>query len=205
MAFINLRAREIQIKIVYYGPAHSGKTANLRRIYALYRNRLQSRLLTVTAGDERTIFLDFMTFTVPRINGFDLKVRIYTVPGHEPCAEIRKTVLKGADGIVFVADLSAMRKTNIMSLIDLRSNLRVPRQRPRTDPAGLPAQQVRPRRTGNAPAARGDAALRPERRIPTPVFRRQRGQGQERGLDAEEDHHHHHGRSRKALPRGDLI
>jgi GTPase SAR1 family protein len=124
MAFINLRAREIQIKIVYYGPAHSGKTANLRRIYALYRNSLQSRLLTVTAGDERTIFLDFMTFTVPRINGFDLKVRIYTVPGHEPCAEIRKTVLKGADGIVFVADLSAMRKTNIMSLIDLRSNLR---------------------------------------------------------------------------------
>jgi GTPase SAR1 family protein len=124
MAFINLRAREIQIKIVYYGPAHSGKTANLRRIYALYRNSLQSRLLTVTAGDERTVFLDFMTFTVPRINGFDLKVRVYTVPGHEPCAEIRKTVLKGADGIVFVADLSAMRKTNIMSLIDLRSNLR---------------------------------------------------------------------------------
>ena len=124
MAFINLRAREIQIKIVYYGPAHSGKTANLRRIYALYRNRLQSRLLTVAAGDERTILLDFMTFTVPRINGFDLKVRIYTVPGHEPCTEIRKTVLKGADGIVFVADLSAMRKTNIMSLIDLRSNLR---------------------------------------------------------------------------------
>jgi mutual gliding-motility protein MglA len=124
MAFINLRAREIQIKIVYYGPAHSGKTANLRRIYAIYRNSLQSRLLTVTAGDERTVFLDFMTFTVPRINGFDLKVRIYTVPGHEHCAEIRKTVLKGADGIVFVADLSAMRKTNIMSLIDLRSNLR---------------------------------------------------------------------------------
>src|SRR5512137_1565373 len=122
MAFINLRAREIQVKIVYYGPAQSGKTANLRRIYALYRNSLQSRLLTVTPGEARTTFLDFMTFTVPRVNGFDLKVRIYTVPGHEHCAEIRKTILRGADGIVFVADLSAMRKTNILSLIDLRTN-----------------------------------------------------------------------------------
>ena len=86
MAFINLRAREIQIKIVYYGPAQSGKTANLRRIYALYRNSLQSRLLTVTPGEARTTFLDFMTFTVPRVNGFDLKVRI------------SKSIIKGSMG-----------------------------------------------------------------------------------------------------------
>jgi len=124
MAFINLRAREIQIKVVYYGPAGSGKTANLRRIDSLHRNGVQSRLLTVTAGGERTVFLDFMALTIPRVNGFDLKVRIYTVPGHETYAETRRTILKGADGIVFVADPSAMRKTNIMSLLDLRSNLR---------------------------------------------------------------------------------
>ena len=124
MAFINLRAREIQIKIVYYGPAQSGKTANLRRIDSLYRDSLPSRLLTVAAGGERTVFLDFMAFTVPRVNGFDVKVRIYTVPGHERYHETRRTVLKGVDGVVFVADLSAMRKTNLMSLIELRSNLR---------------------------------------------------------------------------------
>jgi mutual gliding-motility protein MglA len=124
MAFINLRAHEIQIKIVYYGPAQSGKTANLRHIYSLYRSSLQSELLTVAAGGERTVFLDFMAFTVPQVNGFDLKVRIYTVPGHDRHGEVRRTILKGADGIVFVADLSAMRKTNIMSLIDLRTNLR---------------------------------------------------------------------------------
>lgn len=124
MAFINLRAREIQLKIVYCGPAQSGKTANLRRVYSLCRDSLQSRLLTVAAGGERTLFCDFMAFTVPGVGGFDLKVRIYTVPGHELYSEVRKTILKGTDGIVFVADLSAMRKTNVLSLIELRSNLR---------------------------------------------------------------------------------
>jgi GTPase SAR1 family protein len=124
MAFINLRAREIQVKIVYYGPAQSGKTANLRRIYSLYRDSLDSKLLTVTAGGERTLFCDFMAFTVPQVKGFDLKVRIYTVPGHEHSGEVRKAILKGTDGIVFVADLSAMRKTNMLSLIELRSHLR---------------------------------------------------------------------------------
>jgi len=124
MAFINLRAREIQIKIVYCGPAQSGKTANLRRIYALYGDSLQSKLLTVAAGGERTVFCDFMAFTLPQVNGFDLKVRIYSVPGHERYGEVRRNILKGTDGIVFVADLSAMRKTNMLSMIELRSHLR---------------------------------------------------------------------------------
>ena len=123
MAFLNLREREIQLKIVYYGPANAGKTANLRHISSRLRDSLQSRLLTITPDGTRTVFLDFMAFTITNINGFDLKVRLYTVPGHPQYAQVRKTLLKGADGIVFVADPAAMRKTNMLSLLDLCSNL----------------------------------------------------------------------------------
>jgi len=123
MAFINLRTLEIQIKIVYYGPAQSGKTANLRYIYATYRDALPSKLLTVSAGGDHTVFLDFLPIAVTGIDGFTLKVRIYTVPGHELYDETRKTLLRGVDGIVFVADASAMRKANILSLKNLQSNL----------------------------------------------------------------------------------
>ena len=123
MAFINLREREIQIKVVYYGPAGSGKTANLRHINAHLDDRLESRLLTISPDGNRTVFLDFLAFTLADAHGFDLKVRLYTVPGHPPCAHVRKTLLKGTDGIVFVADPSAMRKTNMMSMLDLCSNL----------------------------------------------------------------------------------
>jgi hypothetical protein len=128
MAFINLRTREIQIKIVYYGPAGSGKTTNLRYIYTTYPDALPSKLLTVSAGGDPTVFLDFLPITITDIDGFALKVRIYTVPGHDLYDETRKTVLRGVDGIVFVADASAMRKTNILSLKNLQSNLLVYRK-----------------------------------------------------------------------------
>jgi GTPase SAR1 family protein len=123
MAFINLRTHEIQIKIVYYGPAKSGKTANLRYIYSTYREALPSKLLTVNAGGDPTIFLDFLPITLTDIDGFSLKVRVYTVPGHDLYDETRRTILRGVDGVVFVADASAMRKTNFLSLKNLESNL----------------------------------------------------------------------------------
>jgi small GTP-binding protein len=123
MAFINLRTREIQIKIVYCGPPQAGKTANLRYLYHKHKNSFPSKLLTVTAGGDRTVFFDFLPFTLTAVNGVDLKVRLYTVPGHDRYEETRKTILKGVDGIVFVADASAMRKTNILSLKNLQSNL----------------------------------------------------------------------------------
>jgi signal recognition particle receptor subunit beta len=123
MALINLRTREIQIKIVYCGPARSGKTANLSYLYHTHPNAFPSKLLTVTAGGDRTVFFDFLQFTLSAINEFDLKVRLYTVPGHDRYEETRKTILKGVDGIVFVADASAMRKANILSLKDLQSSL----------------------------------------------------------------------------------
>lgn len=123
MAFVNLRTREIQVKIVYCGPVRSGKTANLRNLYHMHKTSFPSKLLTVTAGGDRTVFFDFLPFTLPGVNGFDLKVRLYTVPGHDRYEETRRTILKGVDGIVFVADASAMRKANILSLKDLQSNL----------------------------------------------------------------------------------
>jgi signal recognition particle receptor subunit beta len=77
----------------------------------------------VSAGGDPTIFLDFLPITITGIDGFALKVRIYTVPGDELYNETRKTILRGVDGIVFVADASAMRKANILSLKNLQSNL----------------------------------------------------------------------------------
>jgi hypothetical protein len=124
MAFINLRTREIQIKIVYYGPAFSGKTANLVYFYEAYRERLPSELLRVNASGDRTIFFDFLPFTLQNVGGFNLKVRLYTVPGQDQYDEVRRTVLKGVDGIVFVADVSAMRKSNLLSLKNLQAHLR---------------------------------------------------------------------------------
>lgn len=123
MAFINLRTREIQIKIVYYGPEQAGKTANLRYIFNACRGAVASKLLKVRAGENRTVFFDFLTFRIAQADGFDLAVRLYSVPGREPFDELRRTILRGVDGLVFVADASAMRKANIMSLKNLQTNL----------------------------------------------------------------------------------
>lgn len=128
MAFINLRAREIQIKIVYFGPERSGKTANLVHFQSAYQDRLPHKLLSVKASGERTIFFDFLSFTLPNVQGFNLKVRLYTVPGGEAYDGIRRTVLKGVDGVVFVADVSAMRKTNILAMKNLQRHLQALRK-----------------------------------------------------------------------------
>ncbi len=123
MAFINTRTKLVQLKIVYYGPALSGKTANLIYIYNHLRQRVNARLLTITAYSEQTLFFDFLPFSLNDVKGFDIKIRLYSVPGMAQHDATRKTLLKGADGIVFVADASAMRKTNILSLKNLQTNL----------------------------------------------------------------------------------
>ncbi len=123
MAVINLKTRSIQIKIVYYGPALSGKTANLRSISDRCGGRVQSQLVGLKTSEDHSVFFDFLTLTLPGINGFELQVRLYTVPGHDRYNETRKLILKGADGVVFVADASAMRKSNILSLKNLGTNL----------------------------------------------------------------------------------
>ena len=124
MAFINLKTREIQLKIVYYGPGRGGKTTNLQYICKNYHNKLKSKILTINTYGDRTLFFDFMPFKLGKIKGFDTTVQLYTVPGQIRYNQTRKLVLTGVDGIVFVADLlSSQRYRNVMSLKNLYENL----------------------------------------------------------------------------------
>ena len=126
MAFINLKAKEIQLKIVYCGPGRGGKTTNLKYIYKNYHNQLKSKMLIINTYGDRTLFFDFMPFKLGRINGFDTTVQLYTVPGQIRYNQTRKLVLNGVDGIVFVADLiSSQRYRNVISLKNLNETLRI--------------------------------------------------------------------------------
>lgn len=123
MAFINPRTNQIQIKIVYCGPASSGKTACLVYIYQHLKQQVNAQLMTINAYGDHTLFFDFLPFSLGDVGGFDIKVRLYTVPGKIQYDATRRTLLRGVDGIVFVADASAMRKTNVLSLKNLQVNL----------------------------------------------------------------------------------
>jgi len=124
MAFINLKTKEIKIKIVYYGPGQSGKTTNLIYIYSKFRNQIRSKMISIDTFGDRTIFFDFLPFNLGQLNGFKIMVQLYTVPGQARYRATRELVLRGADGVVFVADMSkAKRKENIVSLKDLHHNL----------------------------------------------------------------------------------
>jgi small GTP-binding protein len=124
MAFINLKTKEIKIKIVYYGPGQSGKTTNLIYIYSKFRNQIRSKMITIDTSGDRTIFFDFLPFNLGKLNGFNIMVQLYTVPGQVRYRATRELVLRGADGVVFVADMSkTKRRENIISLKDLHHNL----------------------------------------------------------------------------------
>ena len=126
MAFINLKAKEIQLKIVYCGPGRGGKTTNLKYIYKNFHDQLKSKMLIINTYGDRTLFFDFMPFKLGRINGFDTTVQLYTVPGQIRYNQTRKLVLNGVDGIVFVADLiSSQRYRNVISLKNLNETLRI--------------------------------------------------------------------------------
>jgi len=124
MAFVNLKKKEIQVKIVYYGPGRGGKTTNLEYIYRKFRNRINSEMVTVKTHGDRTLFFDFLPFDIGLINGYDVKIQLYTVPGQVKYNATRRLVLRGVDGIVFVADaMSVRREKNILSLRNLQENL----------------------------------------------------------------------------------
>jgi signal recognition particle receptor subunit beta len=125
MGFINVRNKQIQLKIVYYGPGQGGKTTNLLYIHNHFRHKIKSEMITLDTCGDRTLFFDFFPFDLGQINGFDIKIQLYTVPGQARYNATRKLVLNGVDGIVFVADmLQAMRKKNILSLKNLHENLK---------------------------------------------------------------------------------
>jgi signal recognition particle receptor subunit beta len=125
MAIFNLKNREIECKIVYYGPGRSGKTTNLEYIFKTYKKQVTDQLVTIDTEGDRTLFFDFLPMGLGKIKGCDIRVQLYTVPGQVQYSSTRKLVLKGADGIVFVADSFAIRRDkNILSLKDLDLNLK---------------------------------------------------------------------------------
>ncbi len=125
MALIDLSKREVHCKIVYYGPGRCGKTTNLLYIYNSMNSNAKGKLLTIETKGDRTLFFDLLPLNLGKINGFDIRIQLYTVPGQAIYEATRKLVLKGVDGLVFVADsLRVRRNKNIESLKDLISNLK---------------------------------------------------------------------------------
>ncbi|QTA86725.1 GTP-binding protein [Desulfonema magnum] len=124
MAFVNMKNKEVQAKIVYYGPGRGGKTTNLEYIYSKFRERIKSDMVSIKTHGDRTLFFDFLPFDIGKIMGYDVKIQLYTVPGQVKYDATRRLVLKGVDGMVFVADSQIeQRKKNILSLKNLQENL----------------------------------------------------------------------------------
>ncbi|GMT46557.1 MAG: cell polarity determinant GTPase MglA [bacterium] len=124
MSFINYSSREINCKIVYYGPGLCGKTTNLQFIYKKTSPQQKGKLISLATETERTLFFDFLPIALGDMRGFKVRFHLYTVPGQVFYAASRKLILKGVDGLVFVADSQIERTdANIESLEDLRINL----------------------------------------------------------------------------------
>lgn len=122
--FINWKLREINLNIVYYGPALSGKTTNLEQIHARLNPGKRSELFTLNTHEDRTIFFDFMQLELEPIGGLRPRFGLYTVPGQVYYEATRETVLRRADGVVFVADSQAARlEDNIASWRDMQQHL----------------------------------------------------------------------------------
>ncbi len=124
MSFINYSSREINCKIVYYGPGLCGKTTNLQYIYNKTNPEAKGKMISLATETERTLFFDFLPLSLGEIRGFRTRFHLYTVPGQVFYDASRKLILKGVDGVVFVADSQIERmEANIESLDNLRSNL----------------------------------------------------------------------------------
>lgn len=126
MVFINYAARELNVKIVYYGPGLGGKTTNLQYIYDRTNPNQKGKLISLATETERTLFFDFLPLDLGTVKGFRVRFHLYTVPGQVFYDASRKLILKGSDAIVFVADSQRERMdANIESLNDLQRNLRI--------------------------------------------------------------------------------
>jgi mutual gliding-motility protein MglA len=124
MSFINYSSREINCKIVYYGPGLCGKTTNLQYIYNKTNPEAKGKMISLATETERTLFFDFLPLSLGEIRGFKTRFHLYTVPGQVFYDASRKLILKGVDGVVFVADSQIERmEANLESLENLRTNL----------------------------------------------------------------------------------
>jgi mutual gliding-motility protein MglA len=128
MVLINKAINEITVKLVYYGPGLCGKTTNLEKIYGNPKLENKGKMISMSTETDRTLFFDFMPMELGTIGGQKVRVQLYTVPGQVFYDATRKLVLRGADGVVFVADSqSTMRESNVDSLENLKTNLRLNR------------------------------------------------------------------------------
>jgi signal recognition particle receptor subunit beta len=124
MSFINYSSREINCKIVYYGPGLCGKTTNLQYVYARTSPEAKGKMISLATETERTLFFDFLPLSLGEIRGFKTRFHLYTVPGQVFYDASRKLILKGVDGVVFVADSQIERmEANLESVENLRVNL----------------------------------------------------------------------------------
>lgn len=124
MALINYATREINFKIVYYGPGLGGKTTNLRWIYGELDQNTKGKMITLATEMDRTLFFDFLPVDLGRVRGFQTRLRLYTVPGQVFYNATRRIILRGADGLIFVADSQRERREdNLDSLRNLKDNL----------------------------------------------------------------------------------
>jgi signal recognition particle receptor subunit beta len=125
MSFINSNAKEIHCKIVYYGPSLGGKTTNIQWIYQKTNPDQRSDLMNIDTENERTIHFDFLPLAIGDIRGFKTRFHLYSVPGQIVFDSTRKLIIKGIDGVVFVADSQADRmEENLQSLRNLETNLK---------------------------------------------------------------------------------
>jgi signal recognition particle receptor subunit beta len=125
---LNFAAREVALKLVYYGPALSGKTTNLKALHELTRSDSRGRLMTLETRDDRTLFFDMLPLVFKaesKDGGMNLRVKVFTVPGQVVHASTRKLVLQGADAVAFIADSQVSEtENNAASFLDLRENLK---------------------------------------------------------------------------------
>lgn len=124
MALIDLSKKEVYCKVVYYGPGRCGKTTNLLYIHKAMDEKDRGNMLTIDTKGDRTLFFDLLPLNLGKIAGFDIRIQLYTVPGQVMYEATRRLVLKGVDGLVYVADpLKVRQARNIEGLEDLRRNL----------------------------------------------------------------------------------
>jgi len=128
MVLVNKALNEVTVKLVYYGPGLCGKTTNLEKIYGNPKLENKGKMISMATETDRTLFFDFMPMELGTIGGQKVRVQLYTVPGQVFYDATRKLVLRGADGVVFVADSQpSMRESNLESLDNLKTNLRLNR------------------------------------------------------------------------------
>jgi signal recognition particle receptor subunit beta len=124
VAFIDLSKNEIQTKIVYYGPGRGGKTTNLLYVHESMSKQVCGKMVTIDTKGDRTLFFDFLPLSLGKILNMNIRIQLYTVPGQVMYNTTRKLVLRGVDGVAFIADsLSVQKEKNIESLQNLAENL----------------------------------------------------------------------------------